>query len=119
MRRKGQFFVIGAIVVVISLFTLTEALIRNPSFDPSIMQGQDVSQVYLHIVDSIEQTIVDSDDSNRDNNIQHLIAFLNEELADDQYRLALDYPVPTSSHMTVQINLTSPNFRLGKFEELG
>ena len=117
--RKGQFFIIGAIVVALSLFALSESLERNPAFDPSFVQEDDIGARYMKIEELLDSTVVMSDHINRDRDLRHLEHLLQEEFSSDNYRIELEYNEPDVLPLDISTSLASPDNTINKTREYG
>lgn len=110
--RKGQFFIIGAVVVVISLFSLQNLLNQAWQLDSSEMQGEDIGLILIEIQRTLDNTIQNSD-TNLENNLELLIALLKDNLIIRGYRLEIKYTIDVTE-VLVELKIQSKDIYLEK-----
>ena len=102
MNRKGQFFIISAVMILLTLYSIINALNTNWHTDVSDVRGSETAGIFKNVANGINTTIRASDTTNLK---QNLNAFLNVERSaiGNGYTL---YGYFNLSGMNVTANLT-------------
>lgn len=110
--RKGQFFIISAVMILLVLYSVGQSLNSNWQVDVSEVQGNDAAEIFKNIEHGISVTINASDASNIEG---HLDAFILSERSaiGDTYSLAPYFNI-TYPNVTANITLASKKFYAAK-----
>lgn len=102
MNRKGQFFIISAVMILLTLYSIISALNINWQTDVSEVRGSETAGIFNNVASGIDSTIRASDATNLK---QNLDTFMNVErnAIGDGYAL---YGFFNVSAMNVTANLT-------------
>lgn len=115
--RKGQFFVITAVAVVVVLYGLSDFL-KIQSFDATGVQANTLPQIALSIESDLNRTIVYSPQASVANNLDELIALEKDSMKSQGYSLDVKYNL-TSVPKTAAIVILYPGAYYEKLVYLG
>lgn len=111
-HKKGQFFVISSIIILLILYSVVQTLNSNWQTDVSEVQGNDAAEVFENIEYGINRTIYLSDSSNIK---QHLDTFILVErnALGETYSLDSNFNI-TYPNVTADITISSNTFYANK-----
>lgn len=112
MYRKAQFFIIGAVIIVITLFSLNNMISQNWMLDLSDVQGEDIVYRLNGIQDNLNYTIQNSGSEHLDNNLKSYIAVETDLMKRLGYKLKINYKIDTD--IATNITIKSPNVYVAK-----
>lgn len=107
--RKGQFFIIGAVVIITILYSLNNYLNKNVDIDVSDIQGDDSFWVLHNVERNVNHTI-----KNSNNLVDDLNLIINKEkdlLIEEGKVLIINYDL-SETEVSINIILDSPDIHL-------
>ncbi|MBU4300362.1 MAG: hypothetical protein ABIF85_07705 [Nanoarchaeota archaeon] len=111
-KRKGQFFILSAVIMLLVLYSISRTLNSNWKTDVSEVQGNDAAEALNNIANGINRTMNFSDQSNLEENLYTFI--LSEKGAiGDTYSLDYFFNI-TYPNVTANITLSSRTFFVNK-----
>lgn len=108
--RKGQFFIIGAVVIITILYSLNNYLNKNVDIDVSDIQGDDSFWVLYNVERNINYTI-----ENSNNLVDDLDLIINKEkdlLIEEGKVLKINYEILSTTEVSINIILDSKDIYL-------
>lgn len=115
--RKGQFFLISAISIVLILYGLSDFL-KIQSFDSTVVQANTLPQIAMSIEYDLNRTLVSSPPAAAENNLDEYIGIQKSSLKAIGYILDVKYNI-TSTPKTARILITYPGMYYDKLFYLG
>ncbi len=106
--KKGQFFIISSVIILLILYSVVRVLNSNWQTDVSEVQGNDASEIFKNIEQGINKTIAFSDNTNINDNLETFILF-EKNAVGEAYSLNAHFD-RTAYIVTANITLSSPNF---------
>ncbi len=107
-RRKGQFFIIGSVVILLILYNAVNALNSNWQTDVSEVQGIEAAQIFKNVERAVNTTVHVSDDSNLEQNLDAFLITEKKSIGEG-YNLNARFNI-TSTDVLANITLSSDNF---------
>jgi hypothetical protein len=105
-KTKGQFFIISAIIVVISLVAIGGYLASYGRADPSIPISIDETFIFWNIKDQLNKTAHAYDCPELKNNLLEFEYLVEKNLADRGYHLNLTFEDPCTGPSKQPFNVT-------------
>lgn len=106
--RKGQFFILGAVVILLVLYGIIGTLNSNWNSDVSEVQRDEAPQIFKNIEYGINTTIHASDDSNIEENLEKFVR-VEKKAIGEEYNLDAFFNI-TSTAVDANITLNSKSF---------
>ncbi len=107
-HKKGQFFVISSIIILLVIYSIVQTLNSNWQTDVSEVQGNDAAEVFKNMEYGINATINVSDYSNIGQNLDTFILFERNALG-ESYSLNSYFNI-TYPNVTANITISSRTF---------
>lgn len=108
--KKGQFFIIGAVVIITILYSLDNYLNKNVDIDVSEVQGDDSFWVLYNTERNINHTIENSD--NPADDLDVLITKEKELNIEKNKILEINYDLSNPPEVAISITLDSKGVHL-------
>lgn len=108
MQKKGQFFIIGAVVVLITLFSIMSVLNSDMRMDLSDVQNDNIRPILADIESGIIRTAAVSSPEDLKDNLDMFFA-LEKESVGSEYNLKTSY-ARASSQSLIKISIGTQNF---------
>ncbi len=115
--KKGQFFVITAVAVILVLYGLSDFL-KIQSFDATGVQGNALPRMARSLEDNLNKTVVYSPPTSVSNNLDELIALEKDSMKSQGYSLDVKYNL-SSAPKTAAIIILYPGAYYEKLVYLG
>ena len=116
-RRKGQFFMASAIVMIVILYGLSD-FIEIQSFDARGIQTLELPRIVLELEENLNTTVATSSAEDVFNNLDELISIEMASLKSRGYSLDLTYNA-SSSPITTNICISHQGMHFEKEIFLG
>ncbi len=108
MSGKGQFFIVSSVIILLVLYSIINALNSNWQTDVSEVQGSEAAMVFKNIENGMNLTIMASDDSNIEKNLDAFIAAQRSAVS-DKYTIDSHLNI-TMANVVANITLSSSRF---------
>lgn len=106
--KKGQFFIISSVLILLILFSVVRMLNSNWQTDVSEVQGNDASEIFKNIENGLNKTVAFSDDADLDDNLEKFILFEKAAIG-ESYSLNAHF-YRDADIVAANITLSSANF---------
>lgn len=108
---KGQFFIIGAVVITLTLFMIYDILSQEWNVDLSENQGNKIDWLGREVLNVLRGAVISggTDTSKIKNNLDFAIYQQRKLLSGEGYELEVKYTTPISSPIKITIELKSEN----------
>ena len=106
--RKGQFFIISAVIILLTLYSIVNALNSNWQTDVSEVQGNDAAEIFENIENGINRTVSFSDSTDIEENLETFM-LVEKNAIGDQYTLDMHFNI-AYPNVTANIMLSSKTF---------
>lgn len=111
-RKKGQFFIIGSVIVLMVLYNIIGVLNSNWQTDVSEVQGSEAAQIFKNIESGINRTIRASDNSSIERNLETFV-LVERNAIGDSYNLHVLFNI-TQTDVIANMTLSSKKFYADK-----
>jgi|GEM_PF-1894973 len=111
-HKKGQFFVISSVIILLVLYSIVQALNSNWQTDVSDVQGNDAAEVLENIEYGINRTMNMSDESNIQDHLETFI-LVEQRALGETYTLGSVFDI-TYPNVTANVTLSSDTFYANK-----
>ncbi len=109
-QKKGQFFIISAVIMVSILVSISQYIFGYMAVDLTRVQETQELNYISAIKDSLYSTAKNSDCGRLDADLGEAEFLLTNSLAEQGIDLRIKHTILSCSQVSFQFNITSPNF---------